>query len=175
LMELHGGTVTAESNGEGHGATFTVKFPLQSPVSAEQNPDHTVRNAGYAAGRPLAGARVLVVDDEPDVLDVLLFVLEDAGAQVTSASSVQEALGLLQSFQPEIMITDVGMPDADGYSLLTQVRALGQSSKIPIVALTAYAKNEDRDRGLSAGFQAYLTKPVEPDDLIAVLVDLLSR
>jgi PAS domain S-box-containing protein len=171
LVELHGGTVKAESSGEGQGATFTVKIPMMEGAGG-------AGEAGGAGGElhpsPLTGVQILVVDDETDTREFLTFVLDECGAKVTAVSSAAEALEALQRFQPDALVSDIGMPNQDGYSLIRKLRALesSQERQIPAVALTAYARAEDRQEALAAGFQVHVSKPVNPDQLIAVIASL---
>jgi PAS domain S-box-containing protein len=166
LTEAHGGSVSAESAGEGKGATFTVHLPVRD-VRARQKADH----GGVPRGTALAGLRLLLVDDEPDTRDVLRVMLEVQGADVTVASSAGEALDLLRRGQPaDVLLADIGMPEQDGYALIEAVRALPTSDAIiPAVAVTAYVSTRDRERALGAGYGWHLAKPVDPDQLIAVV------
>ncbi|GAB1541222.1 hypothetical protein NUACC21_38920 [Scytonema sp. NUACC21] len=171
LVELHGGVVSAASPGEGQGATFTVMLPL---VSIQQD---IKREAKPTDNEPdLTGARVLVVEDNIDSREFLVFVLEQYGATVMAAESASEAFEALLVFQPHVLVSDIGMPGEDGYAFLHKVRTLAaeQGGAIPAIALTAYAKNEDRDRALAVGFQRHLSKPVEPAELIAVVASLIK-
>lgn len=174
LAELHGGSVRAESGGEGLGATFTVQLPLvraeNTQLGAEETPPPLISRP-----LPLVNTRVLVVDDEADMRDYVAFVLQQAGATVTIAASASEALESLTRSIPDLLITDIGMPHTDGYSLLTQVRSLdsSQGGEVPAIALTAYAAELDQRRALTAGFQVHLSKPVEPDHLINAVCDLV--
>jgi len=171
LVEAHGGTVTADSPGEGKGATFTVRLPLlnvnskknQSSPSREQNLD-------------LTSIRVLVIDDEPDSRELLAVMLTQAGAEVMSVASAAEFLAALESFQPDVAVSDIGMPEVDGYTLLRQVRSLSleQGGQVPAIALTAYAGEIDRQHAIAAGFQKHIAKPIEPDQLVVAIVSLLS-
>ncbi|HEY0100890.1 MAG TPA: ATP-binding protein [Pyrinomonadaceae bacterium] len=182
LVELHGGTVRAESRGEGQGATFTVELPLtlgQSETgdaqrSAEKTKD--VKGAFECSGS-LEGLHVLVVDDEDDTRELLAFVLEQCGAKVTAVASARQALDALARSKPHVLLSDIGMPGEDGYELIRQVRAsvreLGR--KIPAAALTAYTTEGDRERVLSAGFQVHISKPVEPSNLVAIVAHLAGR
>lgn len=181
LVELHGGTVTVESDGEGHGATFTVQLPL---MAARQEVDRVERRHPTAGGSvsldcppSLVGLRILVVDDEADTRDMLRAVLERCGSEVATAASAAEALEVLTSGQPDVLISDIGMPDEDGYALIGKVRAreVEPGQRIPAVALTAYARVEDRVRALTAGFQVHLPKPIEPIELVAVVASLSGR
>lgn len=196
LVELHGGTVRAESPGEGQGATFIVQLPLQEESRGEwETGTPTRRGVGEREregispahllsapvtpmlSRPLSGLRVLVVDDEADTRDYLMTVLEEYGAQVTGAASASQALLNIEQISPDVLVSDVGMPGEDGYSLIRQVRALksGQNASIPAVAVTAYARDEDCKKAIAAGFQMHLAKPVEPEQLVAVVATLTER
>lgn len=176
LVELHGGTVRADSPGEGQGATFTVKLPL-IPVRVEVNsPDrvHPTVGQGVPFDNPpsLAGVRVLVVDDETDVREFVTIVLEQCGATVVAVASVAEAIVTVSQLSVDILVSDIGMPYEDGYSLIRQVRTLKQGGQIPAIALTAYARVEDRTRAIAEGFQMHLPKPVEPAELVTVVASL---
>ncbi|MEG4272168.1 MULTISPECIES: PAS domain S-box protein [unclassified Microcoleus] len=176
LVELHGGTVAADSQGEGQGATFTVSLPLSPKVKGQEN-----SLAGFSerstADEPLSGMRILVVDDEPDMRELISFLLEDAGAEVLSVAVPQEAIAALSNFQPDVLLSDIGMPGMDGYMLLRQVRSLEpeRGGLIPAIALTAYAGEFDRQQALQAGFHRHLAKPIEPDQLIKTIAALLSK
>jgi signal transduction histidine kinase/ActR/RegA family two-component response regulator len=178
LVELHGGTVAAESPGEGEGATFRVRLPLliAQRDAADVGRRHPVAGAGFLedAGGRLDGVRVLVVDDEPDSNEVVRSVLLACGAEVETAASAAQALGLLDRWRPDVLVSDIGMPDEDGYALITRVRARADDGRIPAIALTAYARVEDRVKLLSAGFQLHVAKPLEPAELVAA-VGTLSR
>ncbi|HVF43470.1 MAG TPA: PAS domain S-box protein [Pyrinomonadaceae bacterium] len=181
LVELHGGTVRAESEGAGLGATFTVEFPLL------RNAECGTRNDGQAAGesatrdpRPaiLEGLRVLVVDDEQDALELLKTVLEKTGARVTAVASAEAAHAALADSWPDLLLCDIGMPVEDGYQLMRRVRELESSRSgvpTPAVALTAYAGEADRALALDAGYQLHVPKPVDPAALVALIADLLGR
>ena len=172
LIELHGGTVQADSPGVGLGATFTVKLPLM-PIGLE-----VVREEQSAeSSLNLQGIHVLVVDDEPDTREFVAFVLEQAGARVDAAACAGEGFAALTQSKPHILVSDIGMPDIDGYMLLRQVRALPpeQGGQIKAIALSAYAGEYDRDLALRAGFQQHLAKPIEPDKLIKTIATLLGR
>lgn len=178
LVEAHGGTVEAESRGEGQGTTFTVRLPLATD-SATPEPD----NYPLEDGASLQGIQVLAVDNEPDSLEFIAFVLEQVGANVITASSADEALTLLTQLQPDLLLSDIGMPDQDGYMLMQQVRRLEASQReslssrqkrqIPAIALTAYAGDMDYQRAIAAGFQRHLPKPVEPETLIKTIANLI--
>jgi PAS domain S-box-containing protein len=170
LVEAHGGTITANSLGEGQGATFTVYLPLVS-----NQPELSVASELPKSELNLAGIRVLVVDDEPDTREVLAVILESYGAEVATVASATEVLTQLDQFQPHVLVSDIGMPNVDGYRLLQQVRtrSLDQGGQIPAIALTAYAREEDRQQALAAGFQEHIAKPIEPDALVKAIATLL--
>ena len=173
LVELHGGTVTAESLGKDRGATFTVKLPLKQPKS-QKSQLRDDRN--FESFRPgiLAGLKVLVVDDEPDNRQLLTVMLSQWGASAIAASSAAEAIEILEHSQPDILVSDIGMPIEDGYSLIRKIRSSesGLTKRLPAIALTAYARDEDRARAIAAGYDERLTKPIEPAQFVAVLAKL---
>ncbi|EYF06274.1 hybrid sensor histidine kinase/response regulator [Chondromyces apiculatus] len=176
LVELHGGTVAALSGGAGQGAQFQVQLPLSLALLTEApllraKPEGTAVEPLASSEHGVSGLRVLVVDDEPDARDLIAAVLGEHGMAVTCASSAAEALETLQKVRPDILVSDIGMPGQDGYSLIEQVRALPpeQGGRTPAVALTAYARVEDRTRALLSGFDMHLAKPVEPTELLSVL------
>jgi signal transduction histidine kinase/ActR/RegA family two-component response regulator len=174
LVELHGGTVQAESPGVEQGATFTVKIPLleRSGGSGE------VEQAGgeFDQSPNLAGVRVLVVDDDVDSRELVAFILEEYGATVRVVASASEALDIFALQQPDILLSDIGMPEMDGYMLIRSIRSLpnAQGGEIPAIALTAYAGETDNRQILMAGFQKHITKPVEPLELAKAIVQLLE-
>jgi PAS domain S-box-containing protein len=185
LVELHGGSVTARSHGEGQGSTFTVTLPIRATVGdaepARAPAGATPARPGDAAGDlpSLAGLRVLVVDDEPDARDLVRRLLEGAGAEVTTAASAADAVQRLSDATrsgrpPQVIVSDIGMPDEDGYALIRRVRQLPPDAggDIPAAALTAFARSEDRTRAMLAGFQSHVAKPVEPGELVAVVASL---
>jgi PAS domain S-box-containing protein len=182
LVELHGGTVRAESPGEGHGATFTVLLPV-APVYSQEAAEGRVHPAARETLPPfecpdrLDGLRVLVVDDEADTREMLKAGLGQCGAEVTTAHSAAEALREMEKTPPDVLISDIGMPDQDGYALIREVRSLpaGQGGSVPAIALTAYARTEDRLQALRAGYQMHVTKPVELTELAAVVASLAKR
>ena len=167
LVELHGGTVAASSPGEGQGATFTVQLPLSSPVPVNR-PLHEVA-AAPSKRVDLTGLRLLVVDDEPDTREMLASTLEAHGAEVVQLADAEQTLHWLASNRADILVSDVAMPRMDGCALLREIRRSvpGATGMLPAVAVSAFARPEDRRRALDAGFQDYLTKPVEPEVLVA--------
>jgi signal transduction histidine kinase len=182
LVELHGGTVSAASAGPNRGATFTVLLPRVAPrdnmseTSAARGAREHLPAAGVPAHRvDLTGLRVLVVDDEPDTLDLLRRVLGDSQAQVAAAPSVEAALATLGAFNPHVLISDVSMPGRDGYELIRAVRSTTGPEHLPAAALTAYARPEDAARAREAGFQMHLSKPVEPAELVKIVARLAGR
>jgi len=176
LVELHGGTIRADSPGEGLGATFTVHLPLLREDEEGQPLDETLLN--FSSSHPLANLNILVVDDDTDTRELLVFLLEQAGATVTSAPSAREAIQTILRTKPpfDLLISDIGMPDMDGYMLMRQVRSLrlDQGRKIPAIALTAYAGEIDYQQAMAAGFQRHIPKPVKPDILIRAIVQVLA-
>jgi signal transduction histidine kinase/CheY-like chemotaxis protein len=181
LVEQHGGRVSAESGGERRGSTFTINLPIaavRSPVGAGEPVETRPSKALRAGDRPTLGSvRVLVVDDQADARELLALVLSHAGAQVSTASSAAEALELLQLNEVDVLVSDVGMPVADGYALIGRYREMsaGRARRMPSVALTAYASEGDRRRALAAGFDAHVPKPVEPAELVSVIAGLVER
>ncbi|MBO0724509.1 MAG: PAS domain S-box protein [Blastocatellia bacterium] len=184
IVELHGGGILASSPGKGRGATFKIRLPLisgprlerQEGTGVEPMPPAKERKILETSGR-LDGARVLLVEDNPETLELLKFIFDEAGAEVITATSVDDALETLERFQPDALISDIAMPDRDGYDLIREVRSreLEQGGKIPAVAVTAYARAEDRMRLLAAGFQMHIAKPIVPDELIAVVASLTGH
>jgi CheY-like chemotaxis protein len=180
LVELHGGTVFAESPGEGLGATFTLRLPIM--VTQPKTLQEEVK---FDDSADLRGLRILVVDDEADIRELVSFILEQSGAEVSVAASAQEALAALNQSLPDVLVSDIGMPDVDGYMLMRQVRdglakqngqLLELSQTLPkAIALTAYAGEYDQKQALQAGFQLHISKPVEPEDLIRAIARLVGR
>ncbi|MBH8566020.1 PAS domain S-box protein [Nostoc sp. CENA67] len=180
LVELHGGTVFAESPGIGQGATFIVNLPMKALAfninkPQQLSPSNDGKNVNSLP--TLNGLRVLVVDDEPDTRKLLTTALGQFGAQVMAVTSAFEALVALEQFRPHVLVSDIGMPQEDGYTLIRKLRALSQEQggRIPAVALTAYARAEDRTQALLAGFQLHVPKPVDPTELAAVVANLAGR
>jgi CheY-like chemotaxis protein len=177
LVELHGGTVAATSPGVGRGATFVVTLPMQSVQTFDRaTTQHSYREADEFASSDvsLKNIRVLVVDDELDSRELVRRLLTDRGAEVTLASSVDEALAAFAAQPPDVLLSDIGMPDKDGYDLIRGIRALGDGagSRVPAIAVTALARADDRKRAMLAGFQTHISKPVDPGELIAVVASL---
>jgi PAS domain S-box-containing protein len=172
LVELHGGTVQAESPGEGQGATFTVRLPLM-PTSPQINQE----SSSSELASDLTGIKVLIVDDDADTREFVAFLIEQYGADVISVASAGEALVALTRSQPDVLISDIGMPEVDGYMFLRQVRALPpkQGGLMPAIALTAYAGEIDYQQAMLAGFQRHVPKPVEPEVLMGVIADLVQQ
>ncbi|MEG5063943.1 PAS domain S-box protein [Microcoleus sp. B3-A4] len=175
LVQLHGGTVTAESPGPDQGATFTVTLPLKQPRSKQPHLRGERKSNPRHPGI-LTGLKVLVVDDEPDNREFLMVALEQCGATATAAASAAEAIDILHQSPPDILVSDIGMPVEDGYSLIGKVRS-SESDKIkrlPAVALTAYASEEDRHQAIATGYNEHLTKPIEPAHFATVLAKLTN-
>ncbi|MBW4468444.1 MAG: response regulator [Pegethrix bostrychoides GSE-TBD4-15B] len=172
LVELHGGTIQVASAGEGQGASFTIQLPLFQGNQPTHEAD--ARSDESASADLLLGLQILIVDDEPDTLEYLTFLLEQSGAKITAVRSAQAALESIQQVQPDLLISDIGMPDQDGYMLLDQLRSFTaeQGSQIPAIALTAYAREEDSQRAKAAGFQKHLAKPIEPVHLLTAISEL---
>ncbi len=176
LVELHGGTIVTESAGAGKGATFTVKLPLAA-LFLGGTPSSAEVELQFEALPMLKGLRALVVDDEADAREFVSFVLKQREAEVIAVASAVEALEALERVKPDILVSDIGMPGQDGYELIRKVRALGpeRGGQIPAVALTARAGLEDRMRLFSAGYQMHVPKPIEPAELLSVIVSLVGR
>jgi signal transduction histidine kinase len=176
VVELHQGTVRAESAGEGKGATFTLELPLVTvrPLSnATREPAVTERN--YLSDKHLPNldnVEVLVVDDQEDTRELICFILQQCHAHTRAAGSAKEAWAILQEWQPSVLVSDLGMPEEDGHSLIKRIRLLWQENYIPALALTGYALDDERKRALENGFQAYLTKPVNEEDLVTTIARL---
>jgi PAS domain S-box-containing protein len=179
LVELHGGSVRVESEGEGRGATFMVLLPCAPEQGAREPEQARIAPAGRVGFKlsDLSGVKVLVVDDEPDARELIRRVLTECEAEVLTAASATEALALLEHEAPDVLVTDIGMPEIDGYELLRRVRVLRSphGRKIPAIALTAFARSEDRTRALRAGFLVHVSKPVEPAELVATVASVAGR
>ena len=175
LTELHGGKVNVSSEGEGRGATFTVTLPKNfEPTSVEQ-----VQSVEAHAEQTnqLAGITILIVDDELDARELIQYTFNRCGAKVIAAGSVQEALVDYQKQKPDLLISDLGMPFDDGFTLIKEIRNLEAKSgqHTPSIALSAFARDEDRERSLAAGFQMHLPKPIDPVELVAAVTSLLKK
>ncbi|HTO96875.1 MAG TPA: response regulator [Myxococcales bacterium] len=180
LVEVHGGTVQAQSDGEGKGATFTVRMPVRAVAPEAPKPDRTNGSDPVSLPEPpliaeklLLGVDVLVVDDEPDARELVAAVLARCGAEVRTAASVEEAVGRIVERRPQVLISDIGLPIEDGYALIRRVREIDPLLKA--CALTAYATPEDHRRALAAGFQAHVVKPVDPSELALLVASLSGR
>lgn len=181
LVEQHGGTVSAESPGDEQGSTFTITLPLAGPAmmgqlaQAARLTDHPSLEQGDA--HALHNLRVLIVDDEEDTRDLLQTTLGLAGARVTTTASGTEAMAAIERERPHVLVCDIGMPGENGYQLIARVRALpfGRGGNTPAVALTAYAREEDRRRALEAGFQVHVAKPIKPSELVAVVASVAGQ
>jgi PAS domain S-box-containing protein len=174
LTELHGGTVRAESGGEGKGASFMVRLPITIAHLHRSRDMQTARNVSTPKSAPnLRNLRVLVLDDEPDAREIITLILEECGAEVRSAASVSQALGLLEEWDAHVLLSDIGIPERDGYDFIREVRRLGIES--PAIALTAYARQEDRLRILGSGYQMHISKPVDSEELPLVVASIAGR
>jgi PAS domain S-box-containing protein len=172
LVEAHGGTIWAESAGEDQGATFTVRLPLLASKPESHQSDQSSKPK-----LDLTGIRVLTVDDDPDTRELITVLLTQYGADVLTVASATEALKNLELFQPDVLISDIGMPEVDGYSLIQQVRALPlkKGEQIPAIALTAYAREEDHQHVLTSGYQWHITKPFDPEQVVRVVMVLVRQ
>lgn len=180
IVQAHGGTVRAESEGEGRGATFTLLIPNpERPRSARDDserpsPPPPAPTQLLPTGR-LAGLKILAVEDEQDARELLVIVLEQQGAQVEAAGSCAEALTVLERVTPDVLLSDIGLPTADGYELIRAVRQREKGAKMSAIALTAYARREDRRLAIEAGFDAHVAKPVDPAELVSVVAEWAKR
>lgn len=170
LVEAHGGTITADSPGEGQGATFCVQFPLLPHDTTETD------TVSFSKTPNLAGIRVMAIDDEADARTILAAILDFHGAEVLVVDNTAEFIAQLPVFQPEILICDLGMPRVDGYSLIERVRSLAseQGGDTPAIALTAYAREEDKERTLNSGFQCHIAKPFDLEELVRAVAELAA-
>ncbi|HEY0378508.1 MAG TPA: PAS domain-containing protein [Pyrinomonadaceae bacterium] len=182
LVDLHGGTVHAESPGEGRGATFTVRLPAphekQARTESERrDPADRDTSASYGCPERLDGLKVLVVDDEADTRELLRMAVGRCGAEVLTAGTASEALEAIETRRPDLLISDIGMPDQDGYDLIRRVRALPAESGggLPAIALTAYARAEDKTQALEAGYHMHVSKPVDMAELITAVASIVRR
>ncbi|MBD2464731.1 PAS domain-containing protein [Oscillatoria sp. FACHB-1407] len=175
LTELHGGTIDVYSAGEGQGASFKVRIPI-SQAQPTNPPSHEPEHPLLTYTSPLHQTRILVVDDETDARDLVTVILQEHQAIVRSAASATQALATLREFQPHLIISDIGMPEVNGYTLLHQVRhQLPEYAKVPAIALTAYASETDQQQALRAGFQLHLAKPIDPNHLVEAIASLLKE
>ncbi|MEH2212904.1 hybrid sensor histidine kinase/response regulator [Nostoc sp.] len=177
LIEMHGGTIGAESLGEEQGAIFTVRLPLIKDSATIEDDTNTDSSTAIFASSPLMGLQVLVVDDNDDSRDFFSFVLEQFGAIVTAVASGYEALQALTESKPDILLSDIGMPEMNGYMLIEQVRTLEAkvgAKKMPAIALTAYAGEINQQYALRAGFQQHIVKPVAPEELLVAISNLVQ-
>ncbi|MHC5767227.1 MAG: hybrid sensor histidine kinase/response regulator [Nostoc sp.] len=177
IIEMHGGIVKADSHGEGKGAIFTISLPLLPDASPRLTDEKNYPAFLATKSLPLNDIRILVVDDDTDSRDFVAFVLEQEGAFVMAASSADEALQTLAEVKLDVLVSDISMPDMDGYMLIHEVRTRTpeQGGQIPAIALTAFARNDDHEKALKAGFQMHLSKPLNPEKLIAAIVKLMER
>jgi PAS domain S-box-containing protein len=179
LIELHGGTVAAHSDGEGTGATFVLRLPLIPVRASRSEPPasavSSVENLSFPSG--LAGLSLLVLDDEEDARELVQTVLTQAGASVSLAATADQALAAVRQHKPDVIVSDIGMPGEDGYSFIRKLRSLPreEGGRIPALALTAYARADDRRKALAAGYQNHAAKPIEPQELLLVIANLAGR
>jgi CheY-like chemotaxis protein len=171
---MHGGSVAARSDGEGHGTTIGVLLPL---AVVNQAAGDAPRPHAALRADELQGLRVLVVDDQADARTLIRRVLTDCGAVVATASTTDEAVAAVEADHPDLLVSDIGMPDSDGFELMRRVRALGpaRGGDLPAIALTAFARSEDRTRALRAGFLVHVSKPVDPSELVATVASVAGR
>jgi two-component system, chemotaxis family, CheB/CheR fusion protein len=178
IVELHSGNIRAESAGEGQGTTLTIQLPLNNTLDLDPIVLEPVKLPTQEVSS-LAGLQLLVVDDEPDILDLMKYILENAGAEVTTTSSVKEAIAALRASEGKYdgLLADIGMPQEDGFALIQQVRALPteMGGQIPAAAITAYVSNRERQCAIDAGFQVHLAKPIYPTQLIQMVANLTGR
>jgi PAS domain S-box-containing protein len=181
IVEMHGGSVSVASDGEGKGSTFRVRLPLMivqdTAVHEPREHPRTEKQAPLTGLRSLAGVRVLAIDDEEDALGLLRVVLEAAGAEVVTASSATDALRRIAEIKPDVLVTDIGMPQMDGFEFITRIRSSPDAAmrEIPAAALTAFARSEDRTKALDSGFEMHLAKPVDPAELVSSVATLVRR
>jgi CheY-like chemotaxis protein len=181
IVEMHGGSVAAASDGEGRGATFSISLPVMivHPVAVPGPREHprTERPVPLTALGDLRGVRVMAVDDDEDALSLLRVVLETAGADVVPLSSGVEALQRIDALKPQALVVDLGMPLMDGFELISRIRSSSNADvrDVPSAALTAFARSEDRTKALRSGFEMHLAKPVDPGELVAAVATLVRR
>jgi CheY-like chemotaxis protein len=178
LVELHGGTVAAQSAGDKQGATFIVKLPIRA-IHDDDDAAHPTARSSAIREIPfqLTGVRALVIDDDRDARELLGTVLGSVGAITTLAGSASEALAIVAERSLDVIISDIGMPERDGYQLMRAIRALppDRGGKTPAIAVTAFARSEDRTRALMAGYQVHLAKPIEPHELVVTVASLTGK
>ncbi|MGN6370576.1 MAG: ATP-binding response regulator [Phycisphaerae bacterium] len=176
LVELHGGSISVASEGENRGATFTVLFPRVAPQEAGVPSDGDASARARHDHPDLAGVRILVVDDDDDARRLLRRLLVECHAEVTTAPSAREALQLVPTFRPDVLVSDIGMPEMDGYAFIDSVRStVADAEALPAIAVTAFARPEDRTRALRAGYQRHISKPVEPAEFLSMVAALAHR
>jgi CheY-like chemotaxis protein len=179
LVEMHGGTVDAQSSGEGRGATFIVKLPL-APICNPDDREHPTapKTSPFDLSQlSLKDVKVLVVDDEPDARSLISRVLTQCNADVVAAASATEGLDELRRFRPDVVVSDIGMPEMDGYQFMREIRKLPQEEggKTPAIALTAFARSQDRTKAMIAGYTVHISKPIEPQELAATVGNLAGK
>jgi CheY-like chemotaxis protein len=173
VVEMHGGSVVAASGGAGQGAKFTITLPLAGEAEGKPRGPIAERMPGGPAQGAL-GVRVLIVEDDPQTRDILAAVLERAGFSYRVATRASEALSVLDDWHPDVIVSDIGMPDMDGYEFARQLRArpAAQGGHIPALAVSAFPRSEDRELALRSGYQAHIAKPVQPADLVKAIAEL---
>ncbi len=181
LIDLHGGSVRAKSPGKGKGSTFIVSLPFIVVYEEHEELPHKIHPNRFSNELPyqnlnLKGIKILAVDDEPDARELIKRLLEDFNAEVETAESAHQAIRILKEYKPDILISDIGMPGDDGYEFIRQVRALSpeEGGAIPAIAVTAFARSQDRTRAIMAGFQIHLSKPIEPSELVVIVGSLMG-
>jgi CheY-like chemotaxis protein len=174
LVEQHGGHVSATSDGLGKGAKFSIDLPVRAIMQPEQSTDEPLEGRELSK-KPLTGLRMLVVEDENDSRDLILTVLTSAGASGIGVSSAEEALSEIYRQAPDAIVSDIAMPFKNGYVFIRELRSRSEHQKIPAVALTAYAREEDRLQALEAGFDMHVPKPIDPAELVTRIVQVVGR